>query len=565
LLEGSRTISFATVASISTVAFHAALRNIFRWLPGRTTARLLVAATHRSPLSAQAATRHFMSTPGYKARRAAHGLARTTAPQGPSFVFHNLRMRAPPSSFVQIYREATPTRAASGSVETLEAVLRAALDSGEHCKPLGRGYGFSTIAFTDGYLICLAGLDGILPVDLSTVKPNGDEELLQFEAGATIDKLNAAIPDGYALINQPGFGSLTFAGASSAGAHGSSLRWGALADAIRSMRILCVDAQRKPKWFQIEPTSGITIASEFKRKQPNVELIQEDATFDACIVAMGCVGLIYSMTIALRPTKTITENRTFMTWRDAKRGFDALVDENKDPKSNLHSFVYWLNPYETYGEQHVVVGTYREQGAPLGGARPLEITSIGGNQALEEVVVALVNWLPDLAPWLIDAAIMGAVDSDVVMNPAQALNFGAPNNLNVVATACAVPLDKTIDTADRLSRLLRGRKPKLTSTFGLRFVPRARGLFAPQGRGDTCMIEVPCLAGTDGLDETLEACWKDMVDQGARPHWGQRNPMDGPQLRAAYGEASVRAFVEVRKRLDPTGFFDNDFTRRVGL
>jgi FAD/FMN-containing dehydrogenase len=373
------------------------------------------------------------------------------------------------------------------------------------------------------------------------------------------------MPD-FGLINQPGFEKLTFAGASSTGAHGSSLRWGALADAIRSLRILCVDNQRNPKWFQIEPTGGVTKRNLFEQKNPCVTLIQDDEKFDACIVAMGCMGIIHSMIIELRPVKTLTETRTFMTWSDAKLGFDKLVEENKSPGSDLHSFVYWLNPYPTFGgEQHVVVATYYERGEGVQGHRPPEIASLGGNLTFEKVVVALVNWLPDLAPWLIDAAIEGATDSGVVMEPKDALNFGAPNHLNVLATACAVPLDHALATADRLSKLLHRRSKKLTSTFGLRFVPKSRGLLAPQGAGDTCMIEVPCLAGTDGIGETLEACWKDMVDHGARPHWGQWNALDGAGLRRVYGAQAVDAFQRVRGQLDPTGFFDNEFTRQVGV
>jgi FAD/FMN-containing dehydrogenase len=462
---------------------------------------------------------------------------------------------------VQIFRDG----ARRSSVEAIEAVVRAALANGESGKAVGGGYGFSNIAFTDGYLTQLPGLDEILPIDHAIVDA-GKMKLLQFEAGATIDRLNRAMPKGFGLINQPGYELLTFAGVASAGGHGSSLRWGALADAIRSMRILCVDDQRKPKWFQIEPEKGITRRAAFEAKHPDVTLVQDDATFDACVVSMGCMGIIHSLVIELRPVKTITETRKFMSWSDAKQTFPSLVAENQDPKSDLHSFVYWLNPYATLGgEQHVVVATYYERGDPIAGERPAEITSIGGSQAVEEVVVAIVNFAPELAPWLIDAAIEGATDEDVVMDPPMALNFGSPNKLNVKATACGVPLSETIATAERLSKLLHDRPQKLTSTFGMRFVPKGRGLFAPQGKGDTCMIEVPCLAGTDGIDDTLEACWRSMVDHGARPHWGQINHLTPKQLVDVYGEKAVSDFKAVRARLDPTRFFDNAFTKQVGL
>jgi hypothetical protein len=55
-----------------------------------------------------------------------------------------------------------------------------------------------------------------------------------------------------------------------------------------------------------------------------------------------------------------------------------------------------------------------------------------------------------------------------------------------------------------------------------------------------------------------------MVDRGARPHWGQVNPLTGAQARAAYG-ANLDAFHDVFLRLNPTGFFDNAFSAQLGL
>jgi FAD/FMN-containing dehydrogenase len=547
------------VSSVARIAWHALLLDAFRRVPTRSTARALVRHTHRNPDAAVAALRRWTSTPEYARRARATAVALP-----PSFTLNNLRMPDPPSSFVQLYGSAA-SGARDGSAAALESMLRAVLSDGQCGKAVGGGWGFSNVAVTQGCLAKLSGLHAILPIDDDTVNGRG-MKLLQFEAGATIDQLNAAMPKGYGLVNQPGFGQLTFAGTASAGGHGSSLKWGALADAIRSMRVLSVDHNREPKWFQIEPSDGITLRKPLEAKHPDVELIQDDAKFRACIVAMGCMGIIYSMIIELRPVKTLTETRAMMTWSDATRTFQDLVDENRDPESDLHSFVYWLNPYPTLGdEQHVVVATYYERGDPLGGERPIEMTGIGGNRALEEAVVALVNWWPALAPWLIEAAISEATDSNVVMNPPEALNFGAPNNLDVIATACAVPVEETLATVDRLSKLLQDRPYKLTSTFGLRFVPKARGLLAPQSAGDTCMIEVPCLAGTDGAEATVAACWQDMVDHGARPHWGQRNPLSADELRKVYGDDAVDAFKAVRDVLDPTRFFDNDFTRQVGL
>ena len=508
------------MSSFASIATHAALRSAFALSPSRITAGLLVRFAHAAPHATVAAVRRWKEKAPYRERVRANRVARgllpasalaeplppleAPAPPPPPFVFHNLHMAKLPEAFVQLGADPTGRRTTS---QVLEAALEAALASGASAKALGAGYGFSDAAATGGWLVQSPGLDAVS--SNVTKGPNG-EPLLTIEAGATInqinaaiDRINAATSSSYGFVNQPGFGGLTFAGAAAAGGHGSSLKWGALADAIQSIRMLCVNASRKPRWVQIEPSPGskppnpgpLSDPATFSAQHPGVALLQDDAMFRACIVAIGCMGIIHSMTIELRPIKTLTETRKLMTWSDAKSTWPELVAQCKDPRSDLHSFVYWLNPYPTLGEQRVVVATYYERGGPPSGERPPVITSIGGSLALEEVTVAIANWLPDLVPWLVDAAIEAAQDENVVMDSPVALCFGAPNNLNVSATACGVPLHDAIATVEGLSAALQRFPHKLTSTFGLRFTPKARGLLAPQGAGDTCIDRVPVSRG----------------------------------------------------------------------
>jgi L-gulono-1,4-lactone dehydrogenase len=52
-----------------------------------------------------------------------------------------------------------------------------------------------------------------------------------------------------------------------------------------------------------------------------------------------------------------------------------------------------------------------------------------------------------------------------------------------------------------------------------------------------------------------------MEDYGGRPHWGKRHYQSAATLAARYPEWN--RFQEVRRRLDPEGRFENDYTRRV--
>jgi FAD/FMN-containing dehydrogenase len=52
-----------------------------------------------------------------------------------------------------------------------------------------------------------------------------------------------------------------------------------------------------------------------------------------------------------------------------------------------------------------------------------------------------------------------------------------------------------------------------------------------------------------------------MDDYGGRPHWGKRHYQSAATLAPRYPE--WERFQEVRRRLDPEGRFENDYTRRV--
>jgi FAD/FMN-containing dehydrogenase len=52
-----------------------------------------------------------------------------------------------------------------------------------------------------------------------------------------------------------------------------------------------------------------------------------------------------------------------------------------------------------------------------------------------------------------------------------------------------------------------------------------------------------------------------MEDYGGRPHWGKRHYQSAATLASRYPE--WERFHQVRRRLDPEGRFENDYTRRV--
>ena len=471
---------------------------------------------------------------------------------------NNLRMPERPK------RVTSPDR-----LRDLIEVMKSSADRFLPLKAIGDGYGFANTGFTRGTLISFVNdMDDILEVEANLLRePNEISRLLQFESGATIEKLNTYLSArGLALLNQPGFDKLTFAGTMSSGGHGSGIWSGPLSSQVRSIHLLTVGSQREILEVRVEPKNGITDPAKWKLAHPHVELVQDDDLFHACTCSMGCLGVIYALTIEIRGAYSVLENRRKLPWTEVRAMLPQLLAE-QGPHKRLHSVEIWINPYAVDGEVRCVLGERSETKDPPRGERGLGI-EFGGSEFLFRVLSWWMQHHPSTIPCLIDAA-LGATESLDVVRPApEGLNFGGPNQAPVLAAAVGVPAANIGDTADGMIDFFQKRRTvagaNITSPIGLRFVKAAEAHLSPAHGRDTCMIEVPILEGTPHARETLGAFLTFMYEQfGGRPHWGQYNPMPGDHLDSLY--PALPAFLQTFKALNPKGYLDNAFTEQMGF
>jgi hypothetical protein len=466
-----------------------------------------------------------------------------------AFEMNNLELVAPP-----------PQHEPRSLAEIIRLVEQQAAVRGA-TKAVGGAYAFSNITATDGALIRTARLRRFLAIHADEVSVD-PANLLRFEAGATIDDINQRLGSDRALLNQPGFERLSFVGTMCTGGHGSGIRLGPICNAVRAIHIVTSDADGRSRQLQIEPSRGISIPERFSARHPDVTLRQDDKLFAAALVSMGCLGVVYSVTIETRPFYFLQEDREIHRWPAIRAQLPALLADTA-----LHSFAVWLNPYPVRGEQSCVLSTYRQVSGPRRGRRGLGIT-LGGSQILANLTVWWVNRVPGTTPALMNAALRSTTARGIVMPCTEALNFGGPNGLDVQATEAAVDVAGALETADFVSSRLQTRaaqtKRYTTSPVGMRFADTTEALLAPQFRRASCMFELPILAGTKGARETINFFCDAMYDRGARPHWGQQiDRMTPDRMRALYPR--LADFIDVYRELNPLGLFDNAFTRQIGL
>lgn len=451
----------------------------------------------------------------------------------------------------------------------LLSTLQRAADAWNQIKAIGDGYGFANTGDTRGQLLPMVEkLNRVLSVDSSVLKASVDAaHLCQFEAGATIDTINGYLwPRGKALLNQPGYGGLTYVGTMSSGGHGSGAWCGPLSEHVRALHVVTVDANRRVIEFQIEPSDGISDPAKFAAKKPGVELVQDDKMFRACSVAMGCLGVIYSVTIQVRDAYNILENRRKFRFSELKPRLPALLAE-QGPGKRLHSIEVWVNPYQVDGDVFCILGERSETKDPPRGERALVI-EYGGPEFLYRLLAWWMAHAPAAVPALVGAAMTATQASNVVLTAPKGLNFGAPNLAPVTACSCGVPSEHIGELVDDLVGFFQRRAKNdgayITSPLGLRFVKAASAPLSPAFERDTCMIEVPTLLGTPKARETLNAYHDFLFEKyNGRPHWGQVNDMPKARLRAMYPK--LDDFLESFRVLNPIGLFDNAFTEQMGF
>jgi hypothetical protein len=454
------------------------------------------------------------------------------------------------------------------------SIIQRAENENRKVRAVGSGHSFSDVALTDDFLIDTHGLNRVLALDTETLKAGAPRaRLVEVECGIRIADLNEALDRiGLALPNMGGHTAQTIVGALSTSTHGSGLSLESLAGFVRSI----VVAGCEGKVYRIEPSDGITDPDKFRSKQSEPELRQDDDWFNSVVVSLGCMGVVYSVTLEVREKHWLSEARIVSSWALVKA--DLLKGDVL--QKNLHYEVL-VNPYKLNGDHTCLVTTRNEIPEPLNpspekanrsplsvgfGFLPRPLIKLFGK--LESVKLRL---LPGSAPKTIENSIKALEDQDYVGKSYRVLDLGAPNYVDGYSSELALALDdqshiaaveKIIEIADR-NRLT--RKIYHTVPFSLRFVAKHDLYLSMMYGRDTCMIEVPMIDPTTGGMQILQDIEEALIELGARPHWGQINYLEGgiDLIRKMY--PMLDKWLAVRRILNSRGTFNNGFSRRCGF
>jgi len=219
----------------------------------------------------------------------------------------------------------TPARRASPASEAeVQDVIRAAVADGQGLRVVATGHSATPVHLTDGTLIDLVNLGGIVQVDGTSRRVRA---LPGTPVGAFGDPLWEA---GLALPNQGDIDTQGIAGAVATATHGSGIELQSLSAWVRGMRLVTAEGTA-------------------------LELDERDERLAAAQVAIGMLGVITELELEVVPRYRLVERIEHWTWEQAWGRLDEMTRAHRN-----YGF-FWL-PSEGSG---ALYGLTAPEGASL--------------------------------------------------------------------------------------------------------------------------------------------------------------------------------------------------------
>jgi FAD-linked oxidoreductase len=406
---------------------------------------------------------------------------------------------------------------APGSGAELAAVLADAARDGRPVRMVGAGHSFSPLVASDGVIVSLDRLQGIVDVDAGT-------QVARVHAGTRLHALGAALAErGLAMENLGDINVQSIAGATSTGTHGTGIGFGNLATQIAALKFVTADGREM-------------VASP----DENPEL------FAGGRIALGSLGVLTEVSLRLVQAYRLRLERGRMDLEDCLAQADALVAANRQFE------FYWLPHTET-----VLTKKWNITDAPVdpsGFGRwvsdvLLENMAFGALCRLGKAVPSLCPPLSRFCASLVSAS--AQVDASWSM-------LSTVRQVRFNEMEWSLPAERGADALREIKALIARREFPLMFPLEYRWVRGDDLWLSPNHGRDSVHISVHQLVGMP-FERYFDAVQAICLNHGGRPHWGKMHSLKAPQLSRLYPRWDD--FLALRDKMDPKGLFLTPYLR----
>lgn len=405
------------------------------------------------------------------------------------------------------------------SVGELAALVASASELGQKVKAVGSGHSFTSAAATNGRMVRLESLSGILNVDRAKCQ-------VTVGAGTRLSDLNTLLhSEGLALANLGDIAYQTVAGAISTSTHGTGKALTGLAGQVVAMKLINGQGE---------------IIECSKSVNPQI--------FDVARVSVGALGIITEYTLQAVPSFRLRALEQPM------RLDDVLENAHELASAHDHFEFFWI-PHTKWALTKRNNRTEDEL-QPLPRVKGWIEKTFMENYAFGAVCRvgrARPSLIPRLATALPSSGSREYVDQSYKI-------FASPRIVRFYEMEHALPVEALVPALKEIRAMVDRKGYLLNFPVEVRFtkgddVP----LSTAYGR-DSAYIAVHVYKGME-----CEPFFRDVEDilraYDARPHWGKMHYRDAEELSKLYPRWDE--FIALRDQLDPQRTFSNAYSDTV--
>jgi L-gulonolactone oxidase len=406
------------------------------------------------------------------------------------------------------------------SRDELSEAIAAAAAAGRKVSVAGSGHSFTEAAMTDGTLLRIEALKGVLDADPAS-------GLVKVAGGTVLADLNDELARlGLAMENLGDIDRQTIAGAISTGTHGTGAKLRNISAQVEGLELVLADGSARSLAAAVNP-----------------ELLR------AARVGVGALGAISAVTLRCVPAFTLDRV-------DTPRPREQVLDsfqESADANDHFELFTF------PYADSALVLERNRTEGPPRPRGR------VGAY--LNEVV--LENWalealsatgkrFPAAIPSL--ARLAGRLASGSRTVDRSDRVFANDRRVRFTEMEYGVPREHGPEAARRVVEWVRSNRYPVFFPIEMRVAAGDDALLSPSCERDTAYIAVHQYRGMEWRPY-FEAVEEIMSSYGGRPHWGKRHFQTAATLAPLY--PAWAEFQAARDELDPGRVFSNEYAERV--
>jgi len=398
-------------------------------------------------------------------------------------------------------------------------ILHRAEQSGMSVRPVGAGHSFAPLVQTDGLIVSLDKLQGIVGIDRT-------RRVARLRAGTRLSAIGPALAaHGLAMENLGDINVQSIAGATSTGTHGSGITLGNLATQVAGLTFLTPDGRE------------VTASPD-----ENVDL------FRGGRIGLGVLGVLTQLDLQLVPSFRLRQERIKMDLGECLARADDLLQRHRSME------FYWLPHTDT-----VLMKSWDVTDA--------EVDAVGWKRFVSEELLenaafgflcGLGKRIPSLCPGI--SRLCASLISPGQQIDASHSLLSTVRRVRFNEMEWAVPAHCGADALREIRTFIARKEFSVMFPVEYRWVRGDDIWLSPNYGRDSVHISVHQYRGMP-FERYFAGVQAICMNYGGRPHWGKVHSLNARDFSKMYPRWSD--FLALRERMDPRGRFLTPYLRTL--